>query len=583
MAAKRLRTVPDEQLLDLIFADEDSDYELRLEEETESEDDEDPENDDVQAGSTSFQLQSNEPWLPLKNVGSHTSKQVSGIIDYSETHKVIGIGNCTPFQCFQKLFPEEIYVHVVQETNRYAKTYIEQHQPLPPNSRFRAWTDVSLEEIKAFIALEISMGLVNKPTLASYFSKDFGLTDTPGFRYQMSRKRYELIRSCLHFVDNAQRNKDDRLSKIRDILDMVSDLYKEIYITNKEVSVDEAMLRFKGRLFWKQYMPKKPTKWGIKVWALCDSNTGYLLKFDVYTGKIVDLGNNMGTGEYVVQKLLSGFENKGVIVFMDNFFSGVPLYQKLLSQNTGACGTVHPNRKGLPSNMKKIKKKKGELPTFWISEDNKMIACSWQDSGRVNLLSTIGDTSTRQTTIRSKQGDRTVEKPSLQKEYNKFMGGVDRFDQFCASYPFGKRNKKWYQVLWYFIIEIALVNSWICYEIQNNAKMTPVKFRKEVIKGLLQNYVPKVQKRNKVDVLSSSRRLKERHFIGQYDDKKYHPNCTVCSISPNQCSKKGKKDCKRRQTSFYCQQCPNNPPLCVIPCFQIFHTVKNYKKKCHCT
>ena len=52
----------------------------------------------------------------------------------------------------------------------------------------------------------------------------------------------------------------------------------------------------------------------------------------------------------------------------------------------------------------------------------------WQDSGRANLLSTTGDTSTRQTTIRSRQGDRIVGKLSLQKEYYKFMGRVDHFD-----------------------------------------------------------------------------------------------------------------------------------------------------------
>ena len=187
---------------------------------------------------------------------------------------------------------------------------------------------------------------------------------------------------------------------------------------------------------------------------------------------------------------------------MDNFFSSVTLHQKLLSQNTTACCTVRPNRKGLPPNMKK--KKKGELPTSWMTKDNKMVACSWQDSGRVNLLSTIGDNGTKRTTIKSKQGDRIAEKPFLQKEYNKSMGSVDDFDQFSASYPFGRCNKKWYRVSWHFIIEIAPLNSKICHDINNNTKMTNVKCRREVIKRL-QNNAPIVQKRNKVDVLSVGR------------------------------------------------------------------------------
>ena len=122
-----------------------------------------------------------------------------------------------------------------------------------------------------------------------------------------------------------------------------------------------------------------------------------------------------------------------------------------------------------------------------------MIVCSCQDSGRLNLLSSIVDNSTKQITIKSKQGYRFVEKPSLQMECNIFMCGVDHLDQFCASYPFGRRNKKWPKVLWYFIIEIAPVNSKICHDINNNKKMTQVKFRKEAIRGILQNYVPNVQ------------------------------------------------------------------------------------------
>jgi len=50
------------------------------------------------------------------------------------------------------------------------------------------------------------------------------------------------------------------------------------------MSIDEAMVKFKGRVFFRQYMPKKPTKWGIKVWMLAESKTGYMSNLDVYLG-----------------------------------------------------------------------------------------------------------------------------------------------------------------------------------------------------------------------------------------------------------------------------------------------------------
>ncbi|KAK7021740.1 hypothetical protein SK128_006335, partial [Halocaridina rubra] len=59
------------------------------------------------------------------------------------------------------------------------------------------------------------------------------------------------------------------------------------------------------------------------------------------------------------------------------------------------------------------------------------------DSGKVNMLSTVGDTDT----VKSKKDDKVADKPSLQEDYNNFMAGVDLFDQLCASYPFNRQNK----------------------------------------------------------------------------------------------------------------------------------------------
>ena len=54
---------------------------------------------------------------------------------------------------------------------------------------------------------------------------------------------------------------------------------------HKQLSVDEAMIKFKGRSSLKQYMPKKPIKRGIKMWCRADSVNGYLCNFGIYTGK----------------------------------------------------------------------------------------------------------------------------------------------------------------------------------------------------------------------------------------------------------------------------------------------------------
>ena len=53
--------------------------------------------------------------------------------------------------------------------------------------------------------------------------------------------------------------------------------------SSKQVQIgEEGMISFKGRLSFRQYMPAKPTKYGIKVWMCADSATGYVLNHDVY-------------------------------------------------------------------------------------------------------------------------------------------------------------------------------------------------------------------------------------------------------------------------------------------------------------
>ena len=250
--------------------------------------------------------------------------------DFSGNPSVTGFGGLSPFECFEKFFPDDIYDLVIEETNRYAGQKLQSIGQLSNRSIFRKWKEITLKEFKAFLALEIAMGLVHKPTLRSYLGKTFWLIRTPGFSSILSRDRYELIRSFLHFCnsDDAEDNKDDRLFKIRKVLDKVEALYSKYYTSDKEICIDESMIKFKGRLFFKQYLPNKPSaKWGVKIWSLCDSRTGFLLRFQVYTGKEISKVAKEGLSTRVFKSLLEGFYDKGHVCYMDNFYSSVPLYE----------------------------------------------------------------------------------------------------------------------------------------------------------------------------------------------------------------------------------------------------------------
>ncbi|KXJ24897.1 PiggyBac transposable element-derived protein 4 [Exaiptasia diaphana] len=127
----------------------------------------------------------------------------------------------------------------------------------------------------------------HKPTLEDYLNT-FWLTFT-NFKKVMPRNRYELIQTFIHFNDSSnqiERGQEgyDPLFKVQKLIDICCRLYEKIYSPKKCLSIDES-IKFKGRIFFRQYPPAKPTKWGIKDFVSSESESGYCLKSQIYTGK----------------------------------------------------------------------------------------------------------------------------------------------------------------------------------------------------------------------------------------------------------------------------------------------------------
>jgi len=92
-----------------------------------------------------------------------------------------------------------------------------------------------------------------------------------------------------------------------------------------------------------QYMPKKPTKFGIKI---SEAKTGYVVNFEIYTGKAT--GKEKGLGYRVVMDLMKPYFLRGHCLFVDNFYSSVTLFVDLLAKGTFCTGTARTNRKYFP-------------------------------------------------------------------------------------------------------------------------------------------------------------------------------------------------------------------------------------------
>ena len=85
----------------------------------------------------------------------------------------------------------------------------------------------------------------------------------------------------------------NRRSKVKLVLEYLSKRFLEVYHPDKNLSADESTVSFKGRLGFKVYNPKKPTKWGLRVYDIACAKTGYVLALIPYYGKATSemLGN----------------------------------------------------------------------------------------------------------------------------------------------------------------------------------------------------------------------------------------------------------------------------------------------------
>ena len=125
-----------------------------------------------------------------------------------------------------------------------------------------------------------------------------------------------------------------------------------LWIPRPNISIDEAMVPVRGRLRIKQFISNKPVRFGLKLWELCKSATGYCYKFDVYIGKSKnDTNPVLGKSATVVLHLVKGLEHKSYNIYFDNYYTSVPLLLALAEKGIGACRMIRANCKYYPKDV----------------------------------------------------------------------------------------------------------------------------------------------------------------------------------------------------------------------------------------
>ncbi|KAJ4442369.1 hypothetical protein ANN_03955 [Periplaneta americana] len=235
-------------------------------------------------------------------------------------------------------------------------------------------------------------------------------------------------------------------------------------VASSHVSIDETMVPYYGRHSAKQHIHGKPLRFGYKLWSAATRN-GYLITFVPYQGaKAAALPNQekMGLGAAVVLELESRLppDFKSYNLYFDNFFTSLHLLSALSERRTGGTGTSSENRLKKCPLMKSSALKKEKRGAMSFKADKNIIIVKWHDNNVVTVASNCHGITPIQKVDRvaAKGGKRLkiqVDSPSMIQKYNKYMGGVDRFDENVDNLRVGIGGKKWWFPLFAFGIDAA--------------------------------------------------------------------------------------------------------------------------------
>lgn len=258
---------------------------------------------------------------------------------------------------------------------------------------------------------------------------------------------------------------------------------QKAYRLGCKICVDESMIKYKGKYVrFVQYMPAKPIKHGIKVFALCCSYTGYLYSYIIYTGK--DNVEGLHTSVDVVKQLIELAGCTGVlgrILFTDNYYTSLEVMKFLLctygmlmvgtyalTNKKSRTGSDFPFAKLSNKALKSIPRgwSRSAMQTIYKSTRSqtvwfRMQATIWKDKKLVGFLHNylVQPMSEGFHVLRFSPRSRKrkpVRSPEVGGEYSLHMNGVDNKDRDTADWTVSLKSGRFYMRIFYWVFDGVL-------------------------------------------------------------------------------------------------------------------------------
>lgn len=423
----------------------------------------------------------------------------------------------SPEELFELFFDNDVINLILQESSKYAQ--------------FRGKPDpkISVEELKVFLGILIVSGYNKRPGVSYFWDSGTDMRNNIIYK-SMRRDRFKLIMSSIHFASNANIDPNDKMFKLRPLMNLLQRNFIKNFIPKQHLDYDESMIRYFGRHSCKQYIRGKPIRFGYKVWSL-NSSDGYLINFEVYQGNgpktncayEQQFGKCTAPLAVMVDEIPDEHKKLPFRFYLDNLFTGMNILNHLKKLNYSATGTMRENRipiscplraesKAVKNKLEKVKQgrvvkgskkglsskkpvnvdvkqvmkkgmknlKRGTFESVKCKQQN-IIITKWVDNNVVTMASTIHGVNPLSSVSRyskSEQKKVQIPQPNMFTEYNKHMGGTDRMNQNIGAYRISVRGKKWYWPIFTWLIDVCIQNAWIM--LKEHKKITQLEFRRQL-------------------------------------------------------------------------------------------------------
>ena len=179
----------------------------------------------------------------------------------------------------------------------------------------------------------------------------------------------------------------DKLAPIRNLFSEINTLLLRYYTPSEYLIVGEQLVPFRGRCPFRQCIPSKPDKYGMKIFWICDAKSFYPLKAKPYLGKEGNVPQQ-NLGRKVVLELISLFTHSRNIT-MENYFTDMVSATTLLQNGLTLVGTVRKNKTFIPPFCLPSRSREEKVSIFAFPEKSTLASYVPKKNKAVLLLSTM--------------------------------------------------------------------------------------------------------------------------------------------------------------------------------------------------